>query len=71
MARPVTMPPSKLSGVRLSVDLLEACEQAIHLSGVTKREFFERALRRELGLAELDTNIQEQLELDVNRKECA
>lgn len=73
MARPVSKPPSKLSGVRLSVDLLEACDRAIAQRGLTKREFFERALRKELGLPEPINEIQDQLDLgtDVARKECA
>ncbi|MBF6358274.1 hypothetical protein IU449_27635 [Nocardia higoensis] len=73
MARPVSMPPSKLSGVRLSIDLLEACDEAIRERGLTKREFFERALRRELvlGQPEPEAPGQEALDLDVDRKECA
>ncbi|MCP9625241.1 hypothetical protein NMK54_34410 [Nocardia otitidiscaviarum] len=73
MARPVTMPPSKLSGVRLSIDLLEECDKAIRERGLTKREFFERALRRELeiGASDPDAADQEALDIDVQRKECA
>ncbi|MFI6574008.1 hypothetical protein [Nocardia fluminea] len=66
------MPPSKLSGVRLSVSLLEACDRAIREGGVTKREFFERALRRELGMPEPSTQgKQEALDITNDRKECA
>lgn len=65
------MPPSKLSGVRLSLSLLEECDRAIAERGVTKREFFERALRRELGLPEpADRSSQEMLDI-TNQKECA
>lgn len=73
MARPVTMPPSKLSGVRLSIDLLEECERAMRERGLTKREFFERALRRELEARTPDTTTdgQEALDFDVNRKDVA
>lgn len=73
MARPVTMPPSKLSGVRLSIDLLEECDKAIRDRGLTKREFFERALRRELEIGVLNPEMvgQETLDISVNRKECA
>lgn len=73
MARPVTMPPSKLSGVRLSIDLLEKCDRAIQDRGLTKREFFERALRRELeaGVGDTTADGQEELDLDVNRKDVA
>lgn len=73
MARPVTMPPSKLSGVRLSIDLLEECDKAIRERGLTKREFFERALRRELEIGALSSEMasQETLDIDVTRKECA
>lgn len=73
MARPVSKPPSKLSGVRLSLDLLEACDEAIRERGLTKRAFFEQALRRELemGPVEPDVSHQEALDIDVDRKECA
>lgn len=62
------MPPSKLSGVRLSIDLLEECERAWKTHGITKREFFERALRREL---QATTCHQEVLAFELDRKECA
>lgn len=67
------MPPSKLSGVRLSIDLLEKCDRAIQDRGLTKREFFERALRRELeaGVGDTTADGQEELDLDVNRKDVA
>lgn len=73
MARPVRMPPSKLSGVRLSIDLIEACDREIEERGITKRELFERALRRELGLPEPAEGLhgQEALEIDLDRRECA
>ena len=73
MARPVTMPPSKLSGTRLSIDLLEECERAIRERGLTKREFFERALRRELEAGALDSTVDDQamFDLDVDRKDDA
>ncbi len=66
------MPPSKLSGVRLSLSLLEECDRAIAERGVTKREFFERALRRELGLSEpVASSEQEMLDIVNDQKECA
>lgn len=72
MARPVTMPPSKVSGIRVSLDLLEACDREVHERGITKRELFERALRKELGLPEPeDTDGQQTLETDLERRECA
>ncbi|MGN2642488.1 hypothetical protein ACTD5D_41205 [Nocardia takedensis] len=52
MPRPVTMPPSKFIGTRLSLDLVDEYERALAERGITKRELFERALRKELGIPE-------------------
>ncbi|OBB51757.1 hypothetical protein A5748_16410 [Nocardia sp. 852002-51244_SCH5132740] len=59
--------------MRLSIDLLEKCDRAIQDRGLTKREFFERALRRELEAEVGDTTAdgQEELDLDVHRKDVA
>ena len=55
MARPVTKPPAKFIGTQLSLDLVEAYERELERRGITKRELFERALRRELGLNQAET----------------
>lgn len=65
------MPPSKLSGARLSIDLLEKCDKAIRERGLTKREFFERALRRELEIGALDPDATDPAMFEVDQEEVA
>lgn len=50
MARPVVMEPSEFDGVRLAKTLITAVDADWTSRGETKRAWYERALRRELGL---------------------
>lgn len=50
MGRPVTLPPTKTVGLKLSLEVLEALDAAVETRGLNKRAIYEIALRRELGL---------------------
>lgn len=50
MGRTATLPPSKAVGIKLSLEVLEAIEDAVENRGLNKRAIYEIALRRELGL---------------------
>lgn len=49
MARPTRKPPSKLVGVYLSPDLIRDIAAFLDERGISRRDFFEAAARREMN----------------------
>lgn len=50
MARPARLPPTKGVAMNLSCEVIDALDRAVRERGLNKRQLYEIALRKELGL---------------------